>query len=326
VTKRSFLVIHYGALGDVVAAFPALLRIKAAYGPITMVCQNHIGALARQLDIADKWYPLEAAAFASLHSNQVHPAVKKILPPFVKILLFSLSSSFEKTLHSITKSEVYRIRPRPGLDEKIHVSRYILSNLARHKLIAEPEKDVFSLLSRNDVDRRDPDYLPSRIFIHPGSGSRKKCWPISNFIKIAALLETKGWRPEFIFGPAEYDLFDMVLQRKPLKAKVHKLDTLTRLALLLKTGAGFIGNDSGVSHLSAFLGLPTVAVFGPSDPKVWKPKGRAVEILQADKACGPCYGTKTAGCEEADCFSGILPEDVLAAFFKLVHQSCIYSV
>ncbi|MCG6973266.1 MAG: glycosyltransferase family 9 protein, partial [Desulfobacterales bacterium] len=309
-----------------VAAFPALLSIKAAYGPITMICQNHIGSLSRQLDIADKWYPLEAAAFASLHSNHVYPAVKKILPSFVKILLFSRSSSFEKTLRSITKSEIYRIRPRPGSDKKIHVSRHILSQLARYKLIEKPGKDVFNLLSSNDADRRDPDYLPSRIFIHPGSGSRKKCWPIFNFIKIAALLEAKDWQPEFIFGPAEYDLFDRVLQRKPLKAKVHKLDTLTRLALLLKTGGGFIGNDSGVSHLSAFLGLPTVAVFGPSDPEVWKPKGRAVEILQSDKACGPCFGTKTCGCEEADCFSGILPEDVLAAFFRLVHQSCIYSV
>jgi heptosyltransferase-3 len=318
VTKSSFLVIHYGGLGDVVAAFPALLRIRAAYGPITMVCQNNIGALARQLDIAEKWYPLEAAAFASLHSNHVHPVVKKILPSFVKILLFSHSASFEKTLRSITKSEIYRIRPRPGSDEKNRVSRHILSNLARYKLIEEPGKDVFSLLSSNDADRRDPDYLPARIFIHPGSGSRKKCWPISNFIKIASLSEIKGWRPEYIFGPAEYDLFDMVLQRKPIKAKVHKLDTLTQLALLLKTGGGFIGNDSGVSHLSAFLGLPTVAVFGPSDPEVWKPQGRAVEILQPDRDCGPCFDSGTVGCEEVDCFNGILPEDVLAAFFRLV--------
>ncbi len=316
--RSAFLVIHYGALGDVVAAFPALLRIKAAFGPITMVCQNNIGALARQLDIADKWYPLESAAFASLHSNHVHPAVKKILLAYDNILLFSLSPAFEKTLRSMTKSEIYRLRPRPGSDEKIHVSRHILSNLAKYKLIEDPEKDVFSPLSSNDADRRDPDYLPSRVFVHPGSGSRKKCWPISNFIKTAALLETEGWRPEFIFGPAEYDLFDGVSQPKPLKAKVHKPDTLTRLALLLKTGGGFIGNDSGVSHLSAFLGLPTVAVFGPSDPEVWKPEGRAVEILQPDNACGPCFDTKTAGCEAADCFNGILPEDVLAAFFKLV--------
>jgi heptosyltransferase-3 len=318
-TTNRILVVHYGALGDVVVAFPALLRLKAAYGPISMVCQSNIGSLARYLDIAEQWFPLEAAAFASLHSSHVHPAVKKILLSFPKIVLFSGSRSLEKTLLSITGNDIYRIPPRPDSDKKIHVVRHILSNLGRYKLLEESDKDLFLMLSSTiHGDRRDPDYHPSKIFIHPGAGSRKKCWPIENFIKIASLMETKGRRPEFILGPAEYDLFDMLSQWKPLKAKVHKVETLTELALLLQTGGGFIGNDSGVSHLSAFLGLPTVAVFGPSDPDVWKPTGRAVKIVRSDCACSPCFETGTTGCEEMECFNGILPEDVLAAFDKLV--------
>lgn len=318
-TKSRILVIHYGALGDIVAAFPALLRLKAAYGPITMVCQNNIGSLARHLDIADKWYPLESAAFASLHSSQVHPTVKKILLSFSKIILFSNSPCLETTLLSMTKSKIYRMRSRPDSDEKIQVGRHILSNLARYKIIEESGKDVFcSLSSSIHGDRRDLDHHPSKIFIHPGSGSRKKCWPVSSFIKTALLMGKKGWEPEFILGPAEYDLFDRLMGQKPLKAGVYKVETLTELAILLNTGGGFIGNDSGVSHLSAFLGLPTVAVFGPSDPDVWKPMGRAVEILRSDCGCRPCFDTGTTGCQEMDCFNGILPEDVLAAFDKVV--------
>jgi heptosyltransferase-3 len=317
--KSSILVIHYGALGDVVAAFPALLRLKAEYGPMTMVCQSNIGSLAQHLDIAHKWFPVEAAAFASLYSNHVHPAVKKILFSFPKIILFSNSSSFERTLLSMTKSEVYRICPRPDSDRKIHVTRHILSNLARYKLIEESGKDAFYRVpSTFHGDRRDADYHPSRIFIHPGSGSRKKCWPISNFIKTASLIENKGWEPEFILGPAEYDLFDRLLRLKPLKAEVHRVETLTELASLLKTGGGFIGNDSGVSHLSAFLGLPTIAVFGPSDPEVWKPVGRAVEILWSGGGCSPCFDTGAVGCQDLDCFNKILPEDVLAALCSLI--------
>jgi ADP-heptose:LPS heptosyltransferase len=319
VTESRILVIHYGALGDIVAAFPALLRLKAAYGPITMVCQNNIGSLARHLDIADKWYPLESAAFASLHSSQVHPAVKKILLSFSKIILFSNSPCLETTLLSMTKSKIYRIRSRPDSDEKIQVGRHILSNLARYKIIEESGKDMFcSLSSSIHGDWRDFDHYPSKIFIHPGSGSRKKCWPVSNFIKTALLMEKKGWEPEFILGPAEYDLFDRLMGQKPLNAGVHKVQTLTELAILLKTGGGYIGNDSGVSHLSAFLGLPTVAVFGPSDPDVWKPMGRAVEILRSDCGCRPCFDAGAVGCQEMDCFSGIFPEDVLAALYKVV--------
>lgn len=41
----------------------------------------------------------------------------------------------------------------------------------------------------------------------------------------------------------------------------------------------YLGNDSGVTHLAALLGVPTVALFGPSDPVVWQPQGRAVRVL-----------------------------------------------
>jgi ADP-heptose:LPS heptosyltransferase len=318
-TTNRILAIHFGALGDVVAAFPALLRLKAVYGPIHMVCQNNIGSLARHLDIADEWFPLEAAAFASLYSSHVHPAAKKILLSFPKIILFSGFRSFEQTLRSITGNDIYRIRPRPDSHQKIHVGRHILSQLVKHKLLEESDEEVYCPLSQTiHGDRRNSDYHPSKVFIHPGSGSRKKCWPIENFIKTASLMETKGLQPEFIFGPAEYDLFDMLSQRKSLIAAVHKVDVLTELALLLKTAGGFIGNDSGVSHLSAFLGLPTIAVFGPSDPAVWKPVGRAVKILRSDGVCSPCFDTGTPGCVEMDCFNGILPEDVLAAFCSLI--------
>ena len=319
-SANRILVIHFGALGDVVAAFPALLRLKAVYGPISIVCQSNIGSLARQLDVANQWFPLEAASFASLYTNHIDAAVKKILLSFPKIILFSSSRSFEKTLLSITGNNIYRIRPRPDSDQKIHIGRHLLSNLVRRKLLEESDKDMFYGLHPTIHEvRRNPDYHRSKIFIHPGSGSRKKCWPIKNFIKTASLLEIKGLRPEYILGPAEYDLFSLLSRRKSLNVAVHQLDTLTELALLLKTGGGFIGNDSGVSHLSAFLGLPTVAVFGPSDPDIWQPMGSAVKILRSHCECTPCFDTGKIGCNEMDCLNGILPEDVLAAFCSLIH-------
>jgi len=318
-TQSDILVIHHGALGDVVSTFPALLRLKKLYGSIAMICQSSIGHLAQELDIADKWFPLEAAAFATLYSSHIDPIVKNILLSYQRIILFSRSRSLEKTLFSISKNEVYRIPPRPDLDQKIHVSRHILSNLVRFRLLEESDKDPCMTLSLSiDSDRRNPQHDPSKIIIHPGSGSRKKCWPISNFVKVASSIDANGKQPEFILGPAEYDLYDILMQSKRFNAKVHKLEKLTELAGLLKIGGGFIGNDSGVSHLAAFIGLPTIAVFGPSDPKTWKPMGRAVKVVRPDLECSPCFETGTVGCEEIDCFNRISPEDVLAAFYELV--------
>jgi ADP-heptose:LPS heptosyltransferase len=318
-TKNHILIIHHGALGDVVSTFPALLRLKELYGSIAIICQSSIGQLAREFHIVDKWFPLEAAAFATLYSSHIDPIVKNILLSYRKIILFSRSRPLEKTLYSISENEVYRIQPRPDLGQKIHVTQHILSNLVRYRLLEESDKDTRITLSLSIYsDRRNPQYDPSKIIIHPGSGSRKKCWPISNFVKVASSIDANGKQPNFILGPAEYDLYEILLQSKRLKANVHKIEKLTELAGLLKTGGGYIGNDSGVSHLAAFIGLPTVAVFGPSDPKTWKPMGRAVKVVRPDLECSPCFETGTVGCEEIECVNRITPEDVLAAFYGLV--------
>lgn len=318
-TKPHILVIHHGALGDVVSTFPALLRLKKLYGSLSIICQSNIGQLAQEFKIADIWFPLEAAAFATLYSRHIDPIVKNILLPYEKIILFSRSHSLEKTLFSISENEIYRIPPRPDLGQKIHVTQHILSHLVRFRLLEKSDEDTDIALSLSVYsDRRSPQYDPSKIIIHPGSGSRKKCWPISNFVKVALSLDADGKRPEFILGPAEYDLHDILVQSKKLNTNVHKIEKLAELAGLLKTAGGFIGNDSGVSHLASFIGLPTVVIFGPSDPKTWKPMGRAVKVVRSDLECSPCFEPGTVGCEEIDCLNRITPEDVLGAFYELV--------
>ena len=317
--KNRILVIHHGALGDVVATFPALLRLKKLYGSLSIICQGSIGQLAHDLNIADKWFPLEASAFATLYSSHIDPNVKNILRSYVKVILFSRSRSLERTLSSILENEVYGIPPRPDLDLKIHVTQHILSHLVRFKLLEKSDQDMHIALSPSLYsNQRSPRYDPSKIIIHPGSGSRKKCWPISNFINVASSLKADGKRPEYVLGPAEYDLHDILVQSNRGTERVHRVDNLKDLTELLKTGNGFIGNDSGVSHLAAFMGLPTVAVFGPSDPEIWKPLGRTVRVVRSDLECSPCFEPGAVGCEEIDCFNRITPEDVLGAFYELI--------
>lgn len=316
-TNIRILFIHHGALGDIVSTFPALLRLKKDCDHIAILCQSSIGRLAAALEVVDHSFPLEAAAFSTLYSNHIDPAVKDILRSFHKIILVSRFRSIERTLLSITGNAVHRIQPRPSKGQKIHVTQHIVSNFINYKLFEPRNEETDPILSSIlHTDRRDLRYDPVKIFIHPGSGSRKKCWPVSNFIEIAWSLDANGRRPEFIFGPAEHDLFKNLSRQNIPNAKVHPIDKLTELAFLLKTGGGFIGNDSGVSHLAAFIGLPTVAVFGPSDPEIWKPMGRAVKIVRPDVACSPCFETGKIECDEVECLNRISPKDVLAAFYS----------
>jgi ADP-heptose:LPS heptosyltransferase len=60
-----------------------------------------------------------------------------------------------------------------------------------------------------------------------------------------------------------------------------KESSLVEVAAVLSRCRGYVGNDSGITHLAAALGVPTVALFGPTDPAVWSPRGRQVIILRA---------------------------------------------
>ncbi|WP_456432025.1 glycosyltransferase family 9 protein [Thermosulfuriphilus sp.] len=144
-----------------------------------------------------------------------------------------------------------------------------------------------------------------KVIIHPGSGSRYKNYPLEAFLTLARCLKDKGYDVLFVLGPAEDSL------REPLLKDGQ--DVLDRLSLkglveILKRARLYIGNDSGVSHLAASLGIPTFVIFGPTDPKIWSPIGPRVKVWRSE-ACPPCWPSSSS-CKERICLQ--VPPRVLA--------------
>lgn len=129
----------------------------------------------------------------------------------------------------------------------------------------------------------DVDLSKNLVVIHPGSGGRKKCWHLDNFLAVAAALRSKETEAVFLLGPAERDRFNSASIRN-IKSTARCLTdlSLTQVLGLLSCADGFVGNDSGITHLAAAMGVRTLAVFGPTDPAVYKPIGPAVSIF----SCG----------------------------------------
>lgn len=127
------------------------------------------------------------------------------------------------------------------------------------------------------------------VAVHPGSGGRRKCWPPDHF---ARLIEWMGRPALLIEGPADggplAELRSALSGAVPVA--VARGLSLRRLAALLSLCAGCVGNDSGVSHLSAGLGAPTVAVFGPTEPALWAPLGPAVRVVAGKAGTWPSVG------------------------------------
>jgi ADP-heptose:LPS heptosyltransferase len=292
--------------------FPAIIALRKKFGRIDIICQGQLGKLAARLGLVDKAYPLEAAYCATLFSKTVDKKIKTILTAFSKILLFSFASDLKKSIRQICNGRCFQIAPRPPVREKIHVGGFILKNLfdcgllkardSRDKRFARPGR-FFS-----DSARRTGSL---KIIIHPGAGSIRKRWPLARFLELADIIEKKGLRPRFICGPAEQDLADdLAKQNRP----IHALNELTELADLLESAGGYIGNDSGVSHLASFLGLPCVVIFGPTDPLRWKPAGPRVEIVRPELDCNPCFEIEPENCPEPRCLTDASVEAAVRAF------------
>jgi len=120
------------------------------------------------------------------------------------------------------------------------------------------------------------------VIIHPGSGGSHKCWHLDNFLSVARMLAKEGTEVVFLLGPAEEERFDESTRAKiGGVAKILASLPLTDVLSVLSCARGYIGNDSGITHLSAAMGVRTVAVFGPTQPAIYGPVGPEVTVLRS---------------------------------------------
>jgi len=112
------------------------------------------------------------------------------------------------------------------------------------------------------------------IVIHPFSGSPTKNWPLESFQQLATQLEPSG-PIAWIAGPEEE------------LPGARRFRDLYELARWLATARLFIGNDSGIAHLAAAVGAPVLAVFGPTDERIWAPRGGRITVVRTARRGAP---------------------------------------
>jgi ADP-heptose:LPS heptosyltransferase len=158
-----------------------------------------------------------------------------------------------------------------------------------------------------------PEERSRVIILHPGSGSRKKIWPLRHFLDLFRHLQTqlKG-KFLIVLGPAEGPEVERAFEEmtSPHLILARGL-SLVQLASVMEGCRLFIGNDSGISHMAVALGLPTIAIFGPTDPRVWSPRGEKVEVVRRGIPCSPCAEERFFLCKDFECLSRIEVGDVL---------------
>ena len=160
-------------------------------------------------------------------------------------------------------------------------------NLSISELIAQQKISVPGVEFPHDPDAeaRVAEGLALRgvrdfAILNPGAGWGAKCWPAERYGEVAGKLAGAGIVPLVNHGPGEEDLFRAVLaasggRARPTKGSITELIALTRRARV------FIGGDTGPLHLAAALGIPVVAIFGPTDPARTGPYGTRSVVFRS---------------------------------------------
>jgi len=105
--------------------------------------------------------------------------------------------------------------------------------------------------------------------------------------KISTACPWAHWR--IIQGPADQEPVGRLCGLWKGPVEILRTSSLSWLARQIEGSSLFVGNDSGVTHLAAFLGVRTLAIFGPSDPDRWAPLGSRVQVVFRPEHCRPCH-------------------------------------
>lgn len=171
-----------------------------------------------------------------------------------------------------------------------------------------------------------PGVLSSKdplIVIHPAGGSNPgmslsaKRWPPQRFAALAdRLIEERGARVFLVGGPNDSPIAAVI--KEAMRQKPRDLTgqlTLGQLGALLERCDLFVGHDTGAMHLAVAVGTPVVAIFGPSDSRMYGPYSENSVTLWHDVGCNPCllHGRWNAACRRFRCIEAVAVEEVWQA-------------
>ena len=130
------------------------------------------------------------------------------------------------------------------------------------------------------VTERAAPTTPPLMVVAPGAGSPAKRAPLARFAAAISAAHARDHRVALVLGEVEELVAEALIAGLPPTEEIWRGLPITELARRLERASGFVGNDSGVTHLAAALLVPTTALFVTTDPAVWAPTGDHVRVEQ----------------------------------------------
>ena len=319
--RRTIIMIHPGSLGDVLLAVPAMVRVRTRFPDyrLALCAEAQAAKLLYACGVVDTWTSIQGRDCADLFvgADSVTGQMRTWLLDCD--LAIGWTQSLDGTLSGTLKAF--------GVRTVIVRSPFSTEILAAHQqdrfletideVPAEDDGDVLLKvtepaiqLGRACLEAAGHSIGQSLVVIHPGSGSPHKCVAPETLLPVVVAVQRVGAIPVILEGPADREPVERLLQlcsNPPIV--LRDLDLLTVAGVLAQSQL-FVGQDSGITHMAGLMGLHVVALFGPTNPARWAPRGIHVTVVQG-ASCLCRSWDEVSRCKGKPCLD--LPTDDLVA-------------
>jgi heptosyltransferase-2 len=303
-------------VGDAIMALPALRAVRKRFpdAGIAIVARPYVADIYRDQQVCDQLIPYDPDGLHAGLSGRERLAAELRAQKFDVALL--LQNAFDAAWLAWRAKIPKRVGyardgrsflltkavplPRPG-EIPAHEKFYYLELLRRAGWLDSVQDETFIGLRVPEEKRQSADEFlvksgvrrgTPRIAIGAGASyGSAKCWPPSRFAEMANRLQSEADADVILFGTAaEASVSEAIfaeMRRSPID--LTGKTAIADLPALLSQCHLFIGNDSGAMHVAAAVGLPVVAVFGPTDPFGTVPVTPRCTVVQQKPYCSPCF-------------------------------------
>jgi hypothetical protein len=258
------LVIHAGALGDSVLLWPLLRAVRASRRTVAFAARaEHARLAARVLGVVP--LDVDAPAFTALWLDRPGPLAPSAALPRTHLLITALFDAHDAPPHWLARAveatgalEILPIGTPSSVSRTAAWTRFEVAARSTIPPLVQP---------------RGP------ILIHAGAGSAAKRWPMDRCVQLAHGLQARRLDARLIAGHVEAERLSPADRARFLDAGGEFLPDLSTLLDRLRDARALVAADTGPAHLAAQLGLPTLTLFGPTDPHIWSPVGPLARTL-----------------------------------------------
>jgi lipopolysaccharide heptosyltransferase I len=342
---QRILIIKLSAIGDIIHTLPAVASLRRAYPTAWlawMVERAGASLLRGNPDLdelitidtrawrANWWLGLRHAWYVTRHLRRANFDLCIDFQGLFKSALFGYLSGAPRRLGlppalcRESLSALFTNVHGPMVDANRHIVDQLV-DLLRPLGVANTERRF--TIPRTETDEHFAERVWRElglrsdvpvVVLHPGAAWDTKRWAAANFARLNdVLIRRFQVRTLLTWGPGEESLIQRVAQAAVYTPAIAPATTLLQLAALLARCRVFIGGDTGPLHLAAAVDTPTVALFGPSNPRRNGPYGHGHQVLHRTLPCSDCYQRT---CDHWECLPGIEIDTVVKAVGNLLEK------